>query len=287
MMRRFSVLVAVLLPLAACGTSGSSTATPGPTTGNATASGTTTGSATTTSGTTGITVRNYFIRNEKVAPVARVVSGTAVARAAMEQLVVGPTAAEKAAGLSSAVPAGTKVLGVTLASGVATVNLSATYGTGGGSLSMQSRVAQVVYTLTQFPTIKQVRFAIDGTPVTSIGGEGVLVDPPQTRTDWEKLTPAILAESPLPGEKVTSPFTATGTANTFEATYQYRLLGPSGTVVTKGSGMATSGTGTRGTFSQPIAYAAGNSGAGTLELYSLSAQDGAEINLFRVPITLG
>ncbi|MBI1758499.1 MAG: GerMN domain-containing protein [Actinobacteria bacterium] len=284
MMRRFSVLVAAMLPLAACGNGGSTTPTPSPGAASSNASvtpgGTPTGAATTT-------VRTYFIRNEKVAPVARTVSGTAVAKAAMEQLVAGPTASEKAAGLTSSVPAGTKVLGISITNGTATVDLSATYTSGGGSLSMQSRVAQVVYTLTQFPTITRVKFSIDGTPVTAIGGEGVVVDPPQTRADWESLTPEILVESPLPGEKVTSPFTATGTANTFEATYQYRLRGPSGAILTKGSGMATSGTGTRGTFAQPIAYAAGSSGNGMLEMFALSAKDGAEISLYQVPIVLG
>jgi hypothetical protein len=44
---------------------------------------------------------------------------------------------------------------------------------------MPLRIAQVVYTLTQFPTVTGVRFAINGQGKTVIGG--VPVQSPQTR----------------------------------------------------------------------------------------------------------
>jgi len=49
--------------------------------------------------------------------------------------------------------------------GVARVDLSSDFETGGSSRSLQLRLAQVVYTLTQFPTVSAVRFSVDGTPV--------------------------------------------------------------------------------------------------------------------------
>jgi len=45
---------------------------------------------------------------------------------------------------------------------------------------MLTRVAQVVYKVTQFPAVQRVAFLLDGKPVSAIGGEGV-VDPPVTR----------------------------------------------------------------------------------------------------------
>ena len=54
---------------------------------------------------------------------------------------------------------------------------------------MRLRVAQVVYTLTQFPTIQRVAFALDGTPVEAIGGEGVVVWPPVGRAAFQDLAP--------------------------------------------------------------------------------------------------
>lgn len=289
MIRPITVLAAVLLPLTACsgggggGNAAPSQPAPSGLTGTAAPTASPSGSSATGSATT---VRAYLIHNGKVAPVARPAAGPAVATAAMKGLLSGVTAAEKAAGFTSDVPASTALLGVSVTGGVATVDLSAAFASGGGSQSMQARIAQVVYTLTQFPTIKTVRFSLDGAVVTAIGGEGVSVNPPQGRGDWESFTPAILVESPLPNTEVGSPITVTGTANTFEASYQYRLLGPTGKVVTKGSGMATSGSGTRGTFSQTIAYAAGTAGQATIEFYSLSAKDGSEENLYRVPVVL-
>jgi hypothetical protein len=232
-------------------------------------------------------VRVYLLRDEKVSPAARSVTGTGVARAAMEALLAGPTAGERAGGLTSSIPVGSGLLGVAIDAGTATVDLSSTYASGGGSLSMMSRIAQVVYTLTQFPTVQRVAFSIDGAPATAIGGEGVIVDHPQTRADWESFAPAILVESPLPGQTVTSPFHATGSADTFEARYGYRLRGADDSVLAEGRGSATSGTGTRGTFDQAVSYGdASGGGTGTLELFELSAKDGSEINLVSVPVEL-
>lgn len=151
---------------------------------------------------------------------------------------------------------------------------------------MLTRVAQVVFTLTQFPTVTSVSFHLDGSPVNAIGGEGVLVDPPRTRSDFEDQTPAILVESPLPGTRLESPFTATGTSNTFEATYLYSLTDAAGTVLAEGFGTATSGTGTRGTFSQEIAYAEAAPGTAVLKLFESSANDGSDINVVEIPVEL-
>ena len=164
----------------------------------------------------------------------------------MDLLLQGPTAADKNAHLDTVIPAGTIVHGVSIDGGVATVDLSTSFGSGGGSVSMQGRVAQVVYTLTQFPSVTGVNFKLDGVATTVLGGEGVVLDHPQTRADWESFTPIILVESPLPGDAVSSPFHVTGTSNTFEATLQIRLTDATGAKVFEHNGMATSGTGTHG-----------------------------------------
>jgi hypothetical protein len=232
-------------------------------------------------------VKVYFLRDEKVGPAGRTVPKTDTpAKAAMEELLKGVTPDESGAQLSSAIPAGTTLNGVTIDQGVATVDLSRTFESGGGSLSMSERVAQVVYTLTQFASVTSVRFELDGTAVTSIGGEGVVVDPPQTRADWESMTPAILVESPLPFATLASPVHVTGTANTFEATFQIRLTDSSGSKLYDHFATATSGTGTRGTFEETISFSTANHGPGTLTVYELSAKDGSEINVVSIPVAL-
>ena len=202
----------------------------------------------------------------------------------MDALLAGPSS--KDAGLTTAIPAGTKLRKVTIAGGTATVDLSTTFGTGGGSTSMQQRVAQVVFTLTQFPSVQRVSFEMAGTPVTALGGEGLMIGTPQTRTAWESMSPAILVEHPLPGDRITSPFTISGTANTFEATFQVTLTDVAGVTRYEHYVTATSGTGTRGTFSQTITFQGAPTDAGTLQVYEASAKDGSHINIVNIPVVL-
>lgn len=184
----------LLIPaLAACGSDAGSAPAAGTGTGGdgitVTLPGTTVATApsTTAPGTTtapaSVPVEVFFVRDERVAPATREVSPPAVARAAMTELLRGPAADEAAAGASTSIPAGTRLLGLRIADRVAEVDLSGEFASGGGSSSMLSRVAQVVYTLTGFPTVGSVRFLIDGERVDSIGGEGVIVDPPLSRAD--------------------------------------------------------------------------------------------------------
>ena len=227
----------------------------------------------------------YLLRDEKVAPVARrVPRTTGVAGAALRALFEGVTAEEEAQGLSTAVPEGTRLLGIDLDAGTATVDLSAEFESGGGSASMLARVAQVVHTVTRFPAIQRVAFRIDGEPVEAIGGEGVVVDPPVDRADFEEQAPAILVESPLPGARVRSPLRVSGTSNTFEATSQLELLDGDGNVLRKRFVTATSGTGTRGTWKARLRFDAPAGTALELYTYESSAEDGSPLHEVRIPL---
>ena len=99
-------------------------------------------------------------------------------------------------------------------------------------------------------------------------------------------TPAILVESPLPEAQVKSPLRITGTANTFEATFQYELVDSGGKIVAKHFVTATSGSGTRGTFDFTVEYPAGHSGPGKLVVYESSAKDGSRIHDVEIPLQL-
>ena len=139
----------------------------------------------------------YFLRGEKLGVAERRVPQTkAVAAAAMRELCVGPTAAERAAGLGTAIPSGTAFGGVRHQGRGGPGGPLLAFDSGGGSLSMTARIAQVVYTLTQFPGIKAVSFALDGEPISTLGGEGVAVAPPQRRADWVEFEPPIFVEDP-------------------------------------------------------------------------------------------
>jgi spore germination protein GerM len=99
-------------------------------------------------------------------------------RAALDALLVGPTAAERAQGLTTEIPPATRARSLTVREGVAYVDLSSAIASGGGSSSMTGRLWQIVYTATQLPQAPQVRLLIDGQERTSLGGEGVLIDRP-------------------------------------------------------------------------------------------------------------
>jgi hypothetical protein len=151
---------------------------------------------------------------------------------------------------------------------------------------MRGRVAQVVFTLTQFPTVEAVRFELDGEALTELGGEGLVLEAPQTREDWEDLSPAILVESPLPFAAVTSPMRISGTGNTFEASFQATVTDAAGRVVYQQPQTATSGTGTRGTFDITATLDAPTPGRGTILVYEDSAENGQPINRVEVPVDI-
>ncbi|MDH3500432.1 MAG: GerMN domain-containing protein, partial [Acidimicrobiia bacterium] len=153
---------------------------------------------TTSAPVTPIPIDVYFVEDASFAvPVKRVAeSPNTVAADAIKALIAGPTDAEQAAGLYTAIPTETLPLGVTIADGLATVDLSREFEMGGGSTAMLSRLAQVVYTLTQFPTVDGVSFKLDGQPITVFSGEGILLEHPVDRSDYLSLLPIQVAPPP-------------------------------------------------------------------------------------------
>jgi germination protein M len=264
-----SILLAGLLGVAAasCGSgSGAQSAGPVPTVGEnpggepatttpsegETASG---GSETEPAGKSSIHYQVWFHRGEQLFVLTRTVAPTPrVGTAALEDLLAGPSEPERLDGIQTQIPNGTQLLGLTIDKGIATVNLTSEYEAGGGSASMSMRLAQVVYTLTQFPTVKGVRLALDGQAIDVLGGEGVVIDHPLTRKDYADLLPAILVESPVMGQSVPNPVTVSGSANVFEANVTVRILDADGKEIARTFTTATCGTGCRGRFSVTVPY---------------------------------
>jgi germination protein M len=232
-----------------------------------------------------MTVRVYFSSGEKIAAATRVIPKTKeVGAASMKALLEGPTEAEKNAGMFSSIPEGTTFPGLEIENGVAAVDLSKEYESGGGSLSMFMRLAQVVFTLTQFPTVDGVNFKLDGEPIDVLGGEGIIIDHPMTRADYEDMSPAILVESPTLGATVSSPLRVTGTANVFEAVFAIDVVDSDGLIIAEQRVMASSGTGTRGTFDVTIPFTLHKTGPGSLIVFSDSPKDGSQINVVETPL---
>ena len=113
---------------------------------------------------------NVYFANEKtgdvctqVSSVLRLVPKTpAIATAAIQELLKGPTEFEKTEGYFTVIPDGSKLNSLRIEDGVAYADFNARTESGGGSCSMAARTKQIRQTLLQFSTIREVRLSIDG-----------------------------------------------------------------------------------------------------------------------------
>jgi germination protein M len=284
MKRSLMVLVVVLLGLAACGGEAEPAASqppPGEQPGEEGSPEPTAEPAPET-----FTYETWFQKGDFLYSVSREAPKTPrVGTVAMESLLSGPSE-EDGKGITTSIPNGTELLGLTIEDGDATVDLSSRFDDGGGSASMTSRLAQVVFTLTQFPTVDGVTFQIDGEVVDVFSGEGIVLDGPQTRGDFEELAPPIIVSAPMSGDRVTSPVTISGTANVFEATVSFRILDSDGNVIKRAFTTATCGTGCRGDYSKDVAFDVSEDQGGSIEVFESSAKDGSALHTVRIPVTL-
>ncbi len=301
-MKRLPIMMIVGVSLLAvgCGTPSSGSLGPAPTTtagASSPASPPASGTASATASPSGqrptatptpareIGVQAWFSRNGKLFVTQRTVPATAgVGRGALDRVLTGPSAAENAAGLRTQIPAGTTLRGLRISAGIATADLSSSFESAASPSAMPLRIAQVVYTLTQFPTVTGVRFAINGEGKTVVGG--VPVQSPQTRAMYGGYLPAITVQSPVIGAQVANPVAVSGTADVFEATVSVRILNSAGHEIARTFTNASCGTGCRGVYSVTIPYSVPRTQPGTIVVFESSAKDGQPVNVQQIPVTL-
>ncbi len=237
-------------------------------------------------------VRAYYVldgdpRIEGLVPtLLDVPESVGVARSAMGVLLDGEAVRESGGDLSTAIPAGTRLLGLSIKDGIATVDLSNEFESGGGSASAFHRLGQVVFTLTQFGNVHAVLFQVEGRTVTTFGSEGIVLDGPQARDDYEDLLPLIFVDRPAWGAAIGNPARVTGNANTFEATLRIAILDGSGQSLVDEMTTATCGSGCRGTFDVTLRYDVDEAQWGTLRTYFNSAEDGRPEAIRDYPVWL-
>lgn len=127
----------------------------------------------------------YFVRDQgttfTLTPVYRHMGRLSVKQRVASQvaaLAAGPEAGER---LSSAVPAGTRLLDARLDGDVLTIDLSHEFEQGGGTASMIGRLNQLYYTVTQPAGVEAVRLLVEGEEVRVFSGEGLLLEQPWVR----------------------------------------------------------------------------------------------------------
>jgi spore germination protein GerM len=117
---------------------------------------------------------------------------------AIKELIKGPTEEEKKEGFSTSLNENTRLLNVSLENDTVNLDFSREVEEGGGTLLMETRIAQIVYTATQFEGIKKVRFLIEGKNINYFSGEGItIVEKPVSRDDLKEFEIKIMEE----GEK--------------------------------------------------------------------------------------
>ena len=199
-MRRMLAVVAVLGLLATgCG-GGENASDAGPVPGRPVDSETTVDPAVTTtaptspgapttapSATTEVVV--WLVRGEVLESVTRTVPRVpGIGAEAVKALLAGPTNAETRAGFSTAVPRDTRFIGLVIDSnGIARVDLTRDFESGGGSLGLTLRLGQVACTVSQFPTVKGVRFSLAGELVSVFSGNGIVIDKPVTCDSYREV----------------------------------------------------------------------------------------------------
>jgi hypothetical protein len=200
-----------------------------------------------------MTLRVCLERGGKLWLTKRTVARTpGVASAAVRQLFAGPNAAERAAAVGSAVPAGSRLRGISTSGRTATVDVSRAFAAEGGRASVRMRLAQLTFTVTQFPTIDRVRLEVAGQIVHSIAG--VPVPQPAAAPNFYRLVPMILVSRPAIGARIPATITVTGSADVFEAVVHVRILNANGRLLTATHVLATCGTGCRGTYKATLTY---------------------------------
>jgi hypothetical protein len=201
-----------------------------------------------------------------------------------DMLLTGPQGPSAEAGDTTAIPEGTELLRVARENAELQVDLSSEFTSGGGSLAMQMRVAQIVYTGTQFDGIESVRILVDGETVDAIGGEGV--PPGGVRRDFQIVAPAIVPETPKPGDEASGSVVVSGFANTFEANVVIQIHDANGNQIEETFTTATCGSGCWGDFSEEVAFDVTEPQEGYVTVLTYSAEDGAPRDRIQIPVML-
>jgi len=131
----------------------------------------------------------YFLRGEQFAPVTRAASASAPpAAAAIDALLGGPTAAERARGIDTAIPPGTTLASVDVTNATATVKLNGvrTPATALDVSLRPARAAQIVQTLTALGGIDRVLIEVDGTRHAAYMGSQLLTKGALDQADLSK-----------------------------------------------------------------------------------------------------
>jgi hypothetical protein len=238
----------------------------------------------------------YYLRNVRgrryLVPERHAVPATgAVAAAAVEELLAGLPLFP---GSRPPFAAGTRLRGVRIDGGTATVDLSREVLRGPSDDDEHYPLQALVHTVTQFRTVKRVLVTVEGQASGTVAGRSLAefwdlaAGEPLVRDPGVRVAPIALL-APVPGTMVPGGrLVVTGEASVFEGNVSLRLRDGDGRVMAQGYTTAAMGAPGRGPFSGALSFTApGRPQRWNLEVFEVSAEDGSVVYGVHVPVLVG
>ena len=227
------------------------------------------------------TVALYFLRDDGLGVADRplAASTTDPHLAVLHDLLTGPTALERAAGLSSPFVSGTRLRDLSIGGGVAVAQFNPALFETASAAVMRARIASIVFTLTQFPAIEKVQFTLGGANVASFAGYDL--SKPIGRDSVASALPPLLVESPAIGDSVHNPLVVHILSNVTGA-YSIELFDASGKQILNALGTTVPGA----TLDDAYPFTAGAPGSGRLKVFVTTAQ-GSSTTVLDISIPVG
>ena len=153
----------------------------------------------------------YYIKNKDNKPylvreIHLVEKSAQTAKAALEELVLGRPLTKEA---FNVFPKGTKILGINIKDGLATVDFSQEVLSANTGAAIEALgIASIVNTMTEFPSVQKVKLTVEGSAEKGMDwwGHIGLYKQPFTRDLSRVMEPAIWLTAPKAGQTVGSPW---------------------------------------------------------------------------------
>lgn len=208
-------------------------------------------------------------------------------------LLAGPLGEDVELGLHTSLPSDARLRSLDVVGSEIIADFSKEFTVGSDPIEAQARLAQVVYTLTQFPTVQSIEILIEGEPEATMGASGVVIKAVLSRADfefggdYETFAPTVLIESPRPGQQSAgNGVEVSGSAFTFEAAVYLEALAATGEVMAPETYFMADriDENMKGTFSVWLDFESDLLGDITLRAFDISAESGEAVGVTEVPI---
>jgi len=222
----------------------------------------------------------FFDRGTALGVAHRSVPVASVRYAALRALFAGPDPSEQAAGLRTSIPTGSILEGLSFNGSLAYVSVNSGFFAAASTTEMTLRLAEIVYTLTEFSGVTSAQFYVHGATLSNV--DGIPTSRPLDRTDLAVAVGDFLLVSPAVGDTVTSPVTISGLSE-FSGTLEVQITDSAGKLIV--NTVATTTVGESFTYTYP--YTSNEAGPATVKVFAAPNRSSNAQLVAAIPVTLG